>query len=248
MIDTVLFDIGNTLLDFDSLDPRPFLGEGFRLGYEYLAARGHALPPFERYARGMGRRIMWRFLWSRLMRREMQLFESMITAHAALGIRLDPDSAAELAWQMCLPMRRVGRADPHARTVLLELRARGYKLGIISNTATPPPALDRHLEEEGLLEFFAMRVYSCAVGYMKPHRRIFEIALERIGSSAARTLFVGDKVKIDVKGAARLGMVTVLKAPTGATVDGCWRPDHTVRTLQEVPHILELYACRCPPN
>jgi HAD superfamily hydrolase (TIGR01549 family) len=247
-IDTVLFDVGNTLLDFDSLDPCPYLAEGFRLGHEYLASLGHALPPLSRYVRRLRWTITWRFVRSRLVRREMRLFETMIDEHHALGISLDRDTAAELAWRMCLPMRRVGRADPDARAVLSELRARRYKLGIISNTSTPPPALDRHLAEEGLLDFFPIRVYSCAVGYMKPDRRIFEIALARLGSAAANTVYVGDKLRLDVRGAGRLGMVTVLKAPAGQRGGGGPRPDHVVHALREVPGILEAYGCPCPPD
>lgn len=249
VIDTVLFDIGNTLLDFESLDPRVYFAEGFRLGYEYLSSRGHALPSFERYTRVMRRVLLWRYIRSRLMRREMLFFESMIVAHKFVGITLDYDSAVELAWQAYLPMRRAGRADRDARKMLIELRTRGYKLGLISNTGTPPTALDRHLrEEDDLLEFFAMRVYSCDVGYMKPHRRIFEIALDRIGSAAANTVYVGDKPKLDVKGAGRLGMLTVLKSPRGEPVDGRWLPDHVVRRLAELPGILESYSLPCPSN
>ena len=246
-INTILFDVGGTLLDFESLDPRPYLAEGFRLGYEHLASLGHSLPPFERYARRMRRTITWRFLWSRFVQREMKLFETMIAVHRALGVTLDHDTAVELAWRVGLPMRRVGRADPHARSVLLDLRERGYKLGIVSNTATPPSALDRHLLEEDLLEFFAMRVYSCMVGYMKPHRRIFEIALSRIGSAAENAMYVGDKAEIDVRGAGRLGMVTVLKAPAGGPPDGRWRPDHVVKSLAELPGVLESYKS-CQPS
>jgi HAD superfamily hydrolase (TIGR01549 family) len=245
IVDTILFDIGNTLLDFESLDPRPFLGEGFRLGHEFLTARGHRLPPYPAYARRLRWAMAWRFLRSRLVRREMQLYESMIAVHARLGIHLERATADELAWQICLPMRRVGRADPSARPALLELRERGYKLGIISNTSTPPSALDRHLAEEGVLEFFPLRVYSCSVGYMKPHRRIFEIALERIGSTAATAVYVGDKLAIDVAGAAPVGLLTVLKSPTGAVGSGRWRPDHVVRTVGEVPRVVEAYAAGC---
>ncbi|MCK4658485.1 MAG: HAD family hydrolase [Phycisphaerae bacterium] len=249
VIDTVLFDIGNTLLDFEVLDPRLYFDEGFRLGYEYLTSRGYTLPPFGRYSRVVRRAVLWRYLWSRLVRREMRLFEGMIAAHKSLGIVLDHDTAVELAWQSYLPMRRAGVVDPSARAVLQELRSRGYKLGIVSNTATPPTALDRHLQEEGgLLEFFPMRVYSCNIGYMKPHRRIFEIALSRMGSVAAGTMYVGDKVEIDVKGAGRLGMATVLKSPNGTGPRGRRQPDHTVRSLAQLPQVLESYAFSCPSN
>lgn len=249
MIDTVLFDIGGTLLDFESLDPRPYFAEGFRRGYEYLSSRGLKLPSYARYVRVMRWAVLRRYLWSWIVRREVRLLDALVPIHNSIGVELDPDTITELAWELYLPMRRAGVADPDARAALLELRGRGYKLGIISNTGTPAPALDRHLaEEDNLLEFFAMRVYSCEVGYMKPHRGIFEIALDRIGSMPLNTVYVGDKVALDVKGAGRLGMVTVLKSPTGGPANGRWRPDHIVRTLGELPRVLESYSFPCPSN
>lgn len=247
-INTVLFDIGNTLLDFETLDPRPFLDQGFRQGYDYLASLGHPLPPFERYQQRMRRGMVRQYLWSRLIRREMKLMEPMIRGHAALGIDLNPEHREELLWRMYLPMRRVGRADAGARRTLLELSSRGYRLAIISNTATPPSALDRHLEEEGLLEFFTVRVYSCEVSYMKPHRRIFQIALDRTGSAAAGAMYVGDTAEVDVRGARRLGLVTVLKSPDGRAVSERWRPDHRIRTLADLPQVIEAYPPPCPSN
>ena len=40
----------------------------------------------------------------------------------------------------------------------------GLRLGIVSNTFSPQGALDQHLDAEGILEFFPVRVYSCDVG------------------------------------------------------------------------------------
>ncbi|MCP4592075.1 MAG: HAD family hydrolase [bacterium] len=249
VIQTVLFDLGDTLLNFHpSSDPRPYLADGIRLGHEYLASLGLTPPPLAQYARAVRRATLRSYLWSLVARREARLAEALRPLHASLGMNLDPDTLEELAWQLYIPMRRAGVADPQARPMLMTLRERGYALGVISNTGTPSTALDRHLEEEGLLEFFPMRVYSCVVGYQKPHRRIFEIALERMEAEAGSTVYVGDKVGPDVKGAGRLGMLTVLKAPMGAPRNSPWRADHIVRSLEEIPPILETYGPPCRSN
>ncbi len=48
-----------------------------------------------------------------------------------------------------------------------------------------------------------------AVNKRKPHPEIFQKALEKLGVAAEETVFVGDTVDADVKGAKDLGMKTV---------------------------------------
>ena len=92
--------------------------------------------------------------------------------------------------------------------------------------------------DEKLLERFPVRVYSSDVGYMKPHRRIFEAAIEQMGVPAEQMVFVGDRVDKDVRGAARMGMKTILMVRNGHVPRGRVRPDHIVRALSEVPTVL----------
>jgi HAD superfamily hydrolase (TIGR01549 family) len=181
-------------------------------------------------------------LWSQIARREMEPISAVRAGHRAMGIDLDSAQAEAVANLFYEAMRTEGRAAPDARAALIELRRAGYRLGIISNTITPPGALDRHLEEEGLLEFFSERVYSCEVRYVKPDPRIFDIALRRVGGVASRSAYVGDKENIDVKGASRLGMLTVLKRPDGSPVSRRWKPDHVIRGLAELPAVLRTYS------
>ncbi len=51
-----------------------------------------------------------------------------------------------------------------------------------------------------------MVVYSQQIGAEKPHRRIFEAALERLDLPAVRVLHVGDRRRHDVEGARAVGM------------------------------------------
>ena len=85
------------------------------------------------------------------------------------------------------------------------------KLAIISNTFLPSLVLDRHLEQFDLLRFFPVRTYYSDTFFRKPDRRIYEITLERLGVSAEAAVMVGDKLREDVKGPARLGIKTVFK-------------------------------------
>lgn len=72
----------------------------------------------------------------------------------------------------------------------------------------------------------------------KPHRPIFEMALERLGCRPGEAAMVGDSLATDVAGGRGAGMFTVWLDPPGDG-DGEGRADLTVRSLEE---LRELWA------
>jgi leucyl aminopeptidase len=81
--------------------------------------------------------------------------------------------------------------------LLQELKAKGLRLGILSNTGDDPgSAIDRLLADAGILTFFddALRIYSKDVGLTKDSPEIFRRAAERagFGNDPGRCLFVGE--------------------------------------------------------
>ena len=62
-----------------------------------------------------------------------------------------------------------------------------------------------------LLRFFPVRVYSSETIFRKPDRRIYDSVLDRLKEPANRAVMIGDKLREDIKGSARLGITAVLK-------------------------------------
>ena len=87
------------------------------------------------------------------------------------------------------------------------LAARGFKLGLISNSHRCLSSFQEHFELRPLI---VSAISSSEHGYMKPHPSIFEAALEQAGVSAAESMMVGDSITHDVEGALRVGMRGVL--------------------------------------
>jgi putative hydrolase of the HAD superfamily len=87
---------------------------------------------------------------------------------------------------------------------LRAIRDRGILLGVVSNGLV----LSQYtkLEVMGIRPLLAAVVISEEVGIKKPDRRIFDVALERLGVSAAEAVFMGDNPLLDVAGAAAVGM------------------------------------------
>jgi putative hydrolase of the HAD superfamily len=88
---------------------------------------------------------------------------------------------------------------------LADLRSRGLRLGLLSNTARDLDAFVAHhaLEVDAVL---TSRVH----GKTKPHEAIFRRMLELLGVSAAEAAMVGDTPEDDIDGALAVGMHAVL--------------------------------------
>jgi putative hydrolase of the HAD superfamily len=97
-----------------------------------------------------------------------------------------------------------------AKQTLKELSG-NYKLGLVSNF-TYAPVIYAGLRKVGINNFFDVVLVSDAVGWRKPHAKIFEEALKRLGVEAQEALYVGDSPEEDIKGAKQLGIKTVFVA------------------------------------
>lgn len=215
MYQAVLFDIGDTLVHFQTYRTRRYARDGAMLAHARLIELGRNPPPHKSYYR----RVRWAFLsayvHSRLCGREVRLEETLRRAHGRMGIDLTAAQLTELLLSCGPAIRPLYVRDEHAVPVVETLHRAGLKLGIVSNTFFPGHAVDGVLDAFGLLSYFPVRVYSSDCGVRKPHPNIFRTALERMGVAAEQSLYVGDHPRKDVRGAARVGMTPVLMAKTG---------------------------------
>jgi putative hydrolase of the HAD superfamily len=103
---------------------------------------------------------------------------------------------------------------PDVIPALDALQAAGLRLGVVSNWSWFAPELLQTLE---LARHFEVMSISARVGYQKPHRAIFEHALELLGVPANEAIHVGDDPEADVHGARRVGIEPVLIDRRGRT-------------------------------
>jgi len=133
-----------------------------------------------------------------------------------------------------------------------ELRSRGIRLGVVTNSSQPMLLRDHELRQHGLLPYFPdCRLAAADVGYLKPHPRIFRCALERIGVAPAEAVFIGDNPIADVSGALGVGMRAVqrLRADEASVSgghprlttgdDGFIRGQPCLHTFDDLPAVLD---------
>ncbi|GGR83907.1 HAD family hydrolase [Deinococcus sedimenti] len=104
------------------------------------------------------------------------------------------------------PYEAYMKAVPNARDVISALRARGLKVGVLSNTL---PSIDRTLRAVGLDDLVDAAVASCSVGVHKPDAGAYWHAAEALGVPPTGVLFVDDKIE-NVEAARALGMHALL--------------------------------------
>jgi putative hydrolase of the HAD superfamily len=204
MVKAVLFDWGDTLMRF-AYDPE-LVSAGHRAGLEAI---GRDDVPEAAAVTAHFRERYEPFFWLPGTLEELEYPGLVRELLAEFGLEATDEEVARFleaehaAWR---PARQLGATS----LALLEaLRERGIKVGLVSNAFDPGWLLHRTLAELGLAELLDVAVFSSEVGKRKPHPAIFERALDELGVPPAETLFVGDRLYEDVRGAAELGMRTV---------------------------------------
>jgi putative hydrolase of the HAD superfamily len=93
--------------------------------------------------------------------------------------------------------------------VLEELKARGKRLGLITNADVAEISA---WEESRVCHLFDSAVLSCRVGWAKPEPQIFELSLAQLGVKAAEAVFVGDGGSDELRAARQSGITAIMMA------------------------------------
>ncbi|MCK9284306.1 MAG: HAD family hydrolase [Rhodocyclaceae bacterium] len=123
---------------------------------------------------------------------------------------------------------------------LARLKGEGLYLSAVSNI--DDNMLEPLIERAQLQRWLDHWTSSEAAQSCKPHRRFFELALEKSGLRSDQVLFVGDSREHDILGAHALGMKTVLISEIGQPVPmhigrETPEPDFSITSLSELPEI-----------
>jgi putative hydrolase of the HAD superfamily len=133
------------------------------------------------------------------------------------------------------------RPYPDAAPVLRALRGARMRVGLCSNAAYRSASMHQQLAHVGLGALLDAAVFSAEVGWRKPSPRLFGAALQALGTRADETVFVGDRVREDIRGAASAGMRTVLIARDSAAHQPAPSEigaDQVIHSLAELPALL----------
>jgi len=217
---TILFDAGGTLVYLDYA----FLARELRRAGIAVSLRAIRLAEYAAKAE-IDRRLLGAVADTDETRRRPYFVALLdhLGVETALATRLierfDAAHKQDNLWRKMLP------STP---AVLSALRNRGLTLGVISNADGRIGAI---LKKCGIADSFAIVIDSHEAGVEKPDPQIFSLALERLHVRPDQALYVGDIYGIDVVGAERAGLSSVLLDPLGG-YDGV--PCRKIRHLREL--------------
>lgn len=228
----MFFDAGHTLVYSNPTIEEVYAEEAAKLGAAVAPERfrEHFKPLFNEFFRDYSRKPenarssdeidhrMWRAMTGEMYRRIEELartrFDDWFTA-------LYDRFGRPETWKL------YADAEPAIR----ELRARGLKLGVISNWDTRLRRIARELGLEASMDFV---VISAEVGWRKPHGAIFEEALTRVGVAPGEALHVGDLYDEDIVGAHAAGLRAVYLDRRGTAPPADGVPHARIEGLNEL--------------
>lgn len=231
----VLFDLDDTLHD----DTAVYRGAARHVAEE--VARERALEPtalYEAYIRqadSFWKNLSAEHLATRLVGLRASMWLAALRASGVDNVALaDRCAAAYNDYR-----REHLKLWPGALELLVALRARGLKLGLVTNGFA-----ETHREKLTILELeeaFDEIFIADEVGMVKPDPRLFRLACERLGATPETTAMVGDRYDRDVRGAHEVGLYTVWLNVRNETVpEGAPAPDAIVSRIGEVEAALPL--------
>lgn len=161
--------------------------------------------------------------------------------NASIGV--DDIDAERLRATMCVPLDLVSTPVPGAFTAVRWCKSKGLCVVLVTNTLSRGDAeVWEDWRRFELADAIDAVVSSHSLGWQKPHRRIFDRALELAKARADEAVMVGDRLLADIWGAKRIGMRAVLRrtaAGDQAPVDV--RPDASIDDLTELPAVLSAW-------
>ncbi|MDD5503302.1 MAG: HAD family hydrolase, partial [Candidatus Thermoplasmatota archaeon] len=140
------------------------------------------------------------------------------------------------------------RLNENAAQTLAELKKRGYKIGLISNTGkTPGRVLAKLFDTYGIRGYFDALTFSNETIFMKPHKEIFLDLAGKLGVETSNIVHVGDELFADIHGAHGVGMKAVwvpssrsnFGLPKGNGASLQIKPDTEAENLGKVVEIIE---------
>jgi len=241
-IKAVLFDMGNTLIEFETRPLQELQAVAQSAVHERLNDHvGNAVPSLDDF------RSVFLHAWNRVEKYHLPqigqptLAEALQIVLGELQFPVSPALIDELELVHYEAVRVQIHPYPEVEEVLGECRDRGLHLALISNTIWPSHLHLDDLIDFNLDKFFHRIIFSRDFGLMKPHPAIFLEALSGSGIMPEEAVVVGDRVNADIQGARNTGCKAVLKLHPYSCPgsSGSVHPDAEICSLRELLPLLD---------
>lgn len=242
MLRAVVFDLGGTLLHYESAtaDLRELNKRGILALYRYISANGRTALSEATVLNAITSHLMEEWRVSLASFRGSSVEAPVKTALAELGITFSDEEWHVARRAFYAPIQQAVEPREEVRHTLQALKEQGVALGLLSNTFWAGDIHDEDLARFDLLDLLPTRLYSCETGRLKPHPEAFQMALTALGVEPNQAVYVGDRLTTDIQPARKVGLWGVLiKTPFREERLEDVMPDAVISELPELFKLLE---------
>ena len=203
----VVFDLGDTVLSLDSIDG--VAGDRRLLEFAEDTA-GLTAEDLNLAAEELGRETI-RLSDESMLQYTWQSFNRLLCETLSITFSVSHAELEREFWHAALtfvPCEGIFG-------VLDTLERNQIKTGILSNTSMTGRVLEEELVKHNLAHRFSFLISSADYGFRKPHYRIFQVAVRKMGLEPQDIWFAGDKLEYDIRGAVDSGLQPVWYNPHG---------------------------------
>jgi len=240
-IQAVLFDLGNTLMHAVDPDGWPqVLQQGNQALMDYLCEEGLDID-CDNFAEEFNDRLQKYYSERENFMLETSTFSVLkellaeksfanVSADLLRGALDQHYAVTQQNWQL----------EDDTLSCLDSLKKGLIKQGLLSN-AGDDRDVAQLVDKFNIRSYFEFVLTSAACGYRKPHKRIFELAMENLNVLPEHIAVVGDKLDADIQGANQLGMYSIWitrRAELPSNGELPVQPMAIVDTLDELPSLI----------
>lgn len=225
MIDTILFDLDNTLLDFNKAERIAVTKTLVQLGIE----------PKEKTLKRYSELnlLQWKLLeQGKLSRNEVKTRRYQLLFHE-LGVDCSPEKAAKIYESQLA----VGHYFVEGAEEVLCALFPHYDLYLVTNgTARVQKS---RMKSANLEHYFQNIFISEEIGFNKPQKEYFLACFQQIPNFRKETaVIIGDSLTSDIQGGKNAGIPTIWFNPTHVANESPITPDYEIHHLNEIIPLL----------
>ncbi|MBN2155184.1 MAG: HAD family hydrolase [Candidatus Lokiarchaeota archaeon] len=240
MITALLFDMGNTLIDFHR---GPSDAEKYEIGLRNME------PLLKKYNRKITFDVLNQeflpileevFVRRLSLDHEISINEYLDPFLTKHNIKMRDNQKISLLEQFYSGFTKYVWVDPHIPETFQQIRRNGIKIAVISNAWLPKEVYIRIFKKLGLHQWINGYYFSYTVGASKPNLKIFQYALSTLRIHPSTTWMIGDNIEKDLEPAKTLGLTTVWFNSKGFSLpkDKKNTVDYQIRNIHDILTIL----------
>lgn len=225
----LFFDLDHTLWDFETNSKETLaelfaahrLNETITPDFDFFFEKYsfHNKRLWHRYNHGFIKQeeLKWKRMWHTLL--EFKLADEALAKKLSAGfIEILPHKKALF---------------PHTEEILNYLKNKNYRLHLITNGFEQVQW--RKLENAAIGHYFSAVITSESASCLKPHKEIFDFAINKASCCYAESIMIGDNLDADIKGAMNAGMDTIFV--NHICEETVLKPTYTIYHLRELENI-----------